>query len=204
MPRGVDCLTLPALRKAPDGQYHARSLAISVQELVVLRSKTIQATLESFEPDVLIVDNVPRGAVGELDSTLEYLRARGRTRCVLGLRDILDDPAAVHGEWRRAANEDAIRNYYDAVWVYGDPVVYDPIRDYHFAPDVAAQVCYTGYLDQRVRLEGWEGGDEGSGGLAIPDLPPGPLALCLVGGGQDGGASPKPSRRRTCLRTPPE
>ena len=66
---------------------------------------------------MLIVDNVPRGAVRELDPTLEYLHARGHARFVLGLRDVLDDPAAVHRDWHRAENEDAIRDYYDAVWV---------------------------------------------------------------------------------------
>src|SRR5207245_1790144 len=70
------------------------------------------------------------------------------------------------------------------VWVYGDPAVYDPVREYTFAPDVAAKVRYTGYFDQRARFEFGRG--NGKDPAAVRGLPPGRLALCLVGGGQDG------------------
>ena len=150
---GVDCVALPSLWKDASAQYHPRHLAVSLEELLALRAKTAGAALEAFAPDVLIVDNVPRGALRELDPVLEALRARGQTRLVLGLRDVLDDPTTLRSEWARAQNEDAVRDYYDAVWVYGDPAVYDPVREYAFAPDVAAKVRYTGYLDQRARLQ---------------------------------------------------
>ena len=183
LPPGVDVLTLPALHKDRDGQYQPRSLGLTLQELVDLRANTIRAALEAFKPDVLIVDNVPRGAVGELNPTLDYLRVHGHTRCVLGLRDVLDDPAVTHREWAIAANEEAIRDHYDAVWVYGDPAVYDPVREYNFSCDIAAKARYTGYLDQRMRLTSWE---EGSDPLADLGVPPGQLVFCAVGGGQDG------------------
>ncbi|MDQ3687734.1 MAG: glycosyltransferase [Acidobacteriota bacterium] len=184
LPDGADCMILPALHKGTDGKYSARRLDVSLQDLIALRSKTIRAALEEFEPDVLIVDNVPRGAVGELNASLENLRARGTTRCVLGLRDVLDDPAVVEREWRRAANEDAIRDFYDAVWVYGDPAVYDLRREYRLSPDVTRKVRYTGYLDQRLRLELAKA--EGVEPHAEFDLPSEPFVLCMLGGGQDG------------------
>jgi predicted glycosyltransferase len=183
---GVDCVALPSLRKDEQGQYHPRHLEVSLGELLTLRAKTARAALEAFAPDVLIVDNVPRGALRELDPVLESLRAKRRTRVVLGLRDVLDDPVTLQREWARAQNQEAVRRYYDAVWVYGDPAVYDQVREYAFAPDVAAKARYTGYLDQRARLTfGREGGD-GNDPIAALGLPPGRLALCLVGGGQDG------------------
>lgn len=184
IPVGVDYLALPALHKRKDGKYQSRRLDIPLQEIIALRSHTIRAALEIFEPDVFIVDNVPRGAVGELNLALEYLRDKGRTNCVLGLRDVLDDPAIVRQEWQRAANEEAICDYYDAVWVYGDPVVYDPVREYGFSPAVAAKVRYTGYFDQRQRLKFTN--PEADKLLANLELPLGRLALCFVGGGQDG------------------
>jgi predicted glycosyltransferase len=187
---GVDCVALPSLRKDEHGQYHPRHLAVSLADLLTLRAKTAGAALEAFAPDVLIVDNVPRGALRELDPVLESLRAKRRTRLVLGLRDVLDDPATLQREWARAQNQEAVRRYYHAVWVYGDPAVYDSVREYAFAPDVAAKARYTGYLDQRARLTlgGGEGGGEGDGNdpIVALGLPPGRLALCLVGGGQDG------------------
>jgi predicted glycosyltransferase len=100
----------------------------------------------------VIVDNVPRAALRELDPTLSALSAGGRARLVLGLRDVLDDPRVVQAEWRRAANERAIRDYYDEIWVYGDEPVCDPRVEYRFGADVAARVRFAGYLDQRERL----------------------------------------------------
>jgi predicted glycosyltransferase len=181
---GVDCVALPSLRKDADGRYHPRHLAISLPELLALRARTTRAALQAFHPDVLIVDNVPRGAVRELDPVLESLRAQGHTRLVLGLRDVLDDSVTLQGEWARAQNQDAVRRYYDAVWVYGDPAVYDAVREYAFASDVAAKVRYTGYLDQRLRLRFRR--PDGKDPEAALGLSPGRLALCLVGGGQDG------------------
>ena len=183
MPNGVDCLTLPALRKDFDGQSNPRYLDISVQELTAIRANVIRATIEAFKPDVLIVDHLPWGALRELEPTLEYLRLRGHTRCVLGLRDVLEDPVTMNREWSSAANEDAIREYYDAVWVYGDPNVYSLVCEYHLPRDIAAKVCYTGYLDQRMRLKLV---DPNTQRLDALKLPPGKLVLCLVGGGQDG------------------
>ena len=184
LPPNVDCLTLPSLHKNPDGKYQAGSLNISLKEITRLRSTIIQTAVAGFEPDLLIVDKVPRGAVGELDPTLKFLRKQGHTRCVLGLRDVLDEPAAVQRDWNRFANEDAIRDYYNAVWIYGDPIVYDIAHEYRFCPDVAAKIRYTGYLDQRSRLKYVAA--KSTELLRALNLPSGELVLCMVGGGQDG------------------
>lgn len=185
MPVGVDCVTLPSLSKHATGRYHARSLKMSLRRLVELRAGIIFAALEAYQPDVFIVDKAPRGAAGELDAVLAALRATGRTRCVLGLREVLDDSESVRKEWSKAANEEAIASYYDAVWVYGDPAVCDPVREYAFQPETAAKVRYTGYFDQRRRTQSTPEGDEA---MAALKLPPGRLMLCMVGGGQDGAA----------------
>lgn len=184
MPPGIDCLTLPALYKESDGQYRPRRLAIPLPELLALRTQTMVASLRAFEPDVLIVDNVPRGAIRELDPVLKYLRANGGTRCVLGLRDVLDEPGVVQREWHRAANESAIRDFYDAIWVYGDPSVYDMVSEYDFPQHVKAKIQFTGYLDPRLRTAPTQA--EQAQLTETLALPPGKLVLGLVGGGQDG------------------
>ena len=48
LPAGVDCVTLPALRKAADGCIKPRFLDVSDQDLVELRSKVISRTLRAF------------------------------------------------------------------------------------------------------------------------------------------------------------
>jgi predicted glycosyltransferase len=184
LPAGVDCLTLPALRKDVDGQCQPRYLDLPLADLTALRASVIRASLAAFEPDVLLVDHLPRGAARELDPALEHLRANGSSRCLLGLRDVLQDPETVRREWDLTASEDAIRAYYDAVWVYGDPAVFDTVRECHLPDDVAAKVRYTGYLDQRARTGCAEG--ESTEWWAELGETPDRLVLCLVGGGQDG------------------
>ncbi len=186
MPTGVDCLTLPALRKEANGQYRSRHLDVSVQKLTDVRAKSICAALEAFEPDVFIVDKEPLGANGELELTLKRLRNRGYTRFVLGLRDVLDKPISVSRKVRCEScmsKEDDIRNYYDAVWIYGDPNIYDLASECGFSPDIVEKVDYTGYFDQQQWLESsrhkefkipWDSGTYNS------------LVACMVGGGQDG------------------
>jgi len=184
MPGGVDCVTLPGLRKEADGALNPRFLDVSDQELIALRAKVIRNAVKAFEPDVLIVDHLPLGAGGELKRTLERLRRGGDTRCVLGLREVLTDRETVERTWSDQGNVDAMREYYDAIWIYGDPAVFDPVREYAVFDDVAAKVRYTGYLDQRPRLE--FAGPQAAQLLA--NVPPGRLALCVVGGGVDGHA----------------
>jgi predicted glycosyltransferase len=177
LPDGIDYLTLPAWQKTADGEYESRRLGLSVEDLRLLRAKTIRAALKAFNPDVFIVDNVPRGAMQELDLALELLRRRP-TRCILGLRDILDEPQAVRRQWRQAKNLPAIRRYFDGIWVYGDPAVYDLAATYRFPADIAAKIRYVGYLDAQVRLD--------AASASPVTAPKPPFALAMVGGGQDG------------------
>ena len=182
MPDGVDCLALPAIDKSLDGRYRPRSLAVSLQQLLRVRAETIKAAVESFEPDVLVADKVPLGLGSELQPALELLHDRGGCRMALGMRDVLDHPEAVRREWRDDGSADALRRYYDAIWVYGDARVYDPVIEYGLPPDLAAMVSFTGYIDRRAAESSVPAGDDDI------ELPNAPFSLCLVGGGQDGYA----------------
>src|SRR5437660_3951068 len=185
MPPGVDCVTLPALRRDANGGYNPRFLLdVSDGELIALRTRVIRSAMEVFHPDLLVVDYLPLGVAGELAPTLEFLKRRGKTRLVLGLRDVLYDPETVKRSWANQDNLDAIQNYYDSVWIYGDPTVFDPLREYELMESVATKAPHTGYLDQRPRLEY----AKAEAAPLVANLPSGKIALCLVGGGHDGGA----------------
>lgn len=185
-PANVDFLTLPALSKRSDGRYESRSFALTTQEVVGLRAKTILAAVQAFSPDLMIVDNVPRGVCNELDETLSYLRTRSDTAVVLGLRDILDDAVTVQAEWLARANYDWIRNCYDQVWVYGDQRFFDPIVEYNWSNDLATKIYFTGYLDRRETLS--EAYEDNALTRSIQRIQSRgtSVVLCMVGGGQDG------------------
>lgn len=78
---GLDCVTLPALAKNSDGQYSARHLRWSLEEITRLRSRIIQAAMDEFMPDVFVVDKLPRGIGNELVATLERLQRAGTNVC---------------------------------------------------------------------------------------------------------------------------
>lgn len=181
MPPGVDCVTLPSLGKGVDGQYFPRSLDMPMADLIDVRSRAITAVLRSFDPGVMIVDKAPRGIFDELMPGLELLKSRGR-HIVLGLREILDDPATVRAEWSDGGYEATIRAYYDRIWIYGDRDVYDTVSEYDLAPDIAGKARFTGYLNPL------DGGRPATGGDPLEGLghDGGPLDLCVVGGGRDG------------------
>src|SRR5439155_9915931 len=113
---------------------------------------------------------------------LQELHAEGWTRFVLGLRDVLDDPETVRREWKETGAEEAIHHFYDAVWIYDDRRVFDPVVEYQFGYQVAAKVSYSGYLTRKEpeSLVAWSDAD-GALGERHRDV-----VLCLVGGGQDG------------------
>ncbi|MGO2632285.1 MAG: glycosyltransferase family protein [Galactobacter sp.] len=143
-PDRTDVVTLPTVTKAVDGSYVPRRLGTDLDAVVGLRRAILTAALTSFSPDLLIVDKVPQGLCGELLQSLEVLR--GSTRMVLGLREVLDDTATTRAEWLTGGTEDVIREYYDEVWVYGDPSVFDPTKEYGWGGDTVAKTVQLGYL----------------------------------------------------------
>src|SRR5438309_1561341 len=65
MPPGVDCVTLPALRREADGGYNPRFLSdVSDRDLISLRARVIRSAIKTFVPDVLVVDCLPVGVGG--------------------------------------------------------------------------------------------------------------------------------------------
>lgn len=178
LPPGADSLILPSWHKTSDGKYRPRALGNKIKPLVRLRSQIIYAAINAFSPDMMVVDNVPRGAMRELDLSLPLLAAK-KTHLVLGLRDILDEPEAVKQQWRKQENSAALKAFYSAIWVYGDRRLYDQGKEYAFDAAIKNKMVFTGYLDATRRIQ------NASGHEAISPIAQ-PYALCVVGGGQDG------------------
>jgi predicted glycosyltransferase len=183
MPTGVDILKLPGLRKLGNERYGARRLPISAAEFATVRAQILRAAVESFRPHVLLVDKHPLGPGEELRPALQVARTEG-VRAVLGLRDILDQPATVASEWTPGAIFDQIERYYDRVLVYGQPHIFDPVREYGFPDPVAAMTSFCGYV---FRPASGPAPDEVPEELGR-DPRTRPLVLATAGGGEDGFA----------------
>jgi len=173
-PGRVDHVRLPGVTKLQDGAYSSEALGLDIDETTWLRAGLIETAVERFAPDLVIVDKEPTGFRGELLCALEKLRAKGTAKIVLGLRDVLDSPNVLAEEWARKGAVEAIRDYYDEVWVYGPKEIYDPTFGVELPQDVRARMFWTGYLRREV-----EGASE------TPDHP---YILVTPGGGGDGAA----------------
>jgi predicted glycosyltransferase len=181
VPPGVDLLKLPGLRKVDNGHYASRSMPIQFDEIRRIRTGLLAAIVESFRPTVVLVDKHPFGVGGELLPALEAARKAG-ARAALGLRDVLDEPAAVRSEWGARGVFERIPDYYARVLVYGQPDVLDPRRAYAFPDALAALTRFCGYvaLPQRDG-DAWEDGIR-------PSASERPFVLATAGGGKDGFA----------------
>lgn len=183
LPNNVDYVRFPGIRKLDNKSYESEKLLLKFNQIKRMRSHIIHSTAKTFKPDMFIVDKTPLGIKGELASTLKYLRKhRPNTKTVLGIRDILDSPKIVKEEWETSGVFHLIKKYFDEIWIYGDPGVYDFIKEYNVPPVLHNKIYYTGYLKKPV--------DFRRGLLSSAQKPISmsgtKMVLVTVGGGEDG------------------
>lgn len=145
-PPGVDHVRLPGVTKQADGSYVSTAMGMDIEATTNLRAGLIASAAEQFEPDLLIVDKEPTGFRGELLQTLDALKAQGRTKLVLGLRDVLDEPDVLAAEWAHKDAVAATEAYYDEIWIYGLRSIYDPTVGLPLSRAARARMHWTGYL----------------------------------------------------------
>ncbi|HEV3377106.1 MAG TPA: glycosyltransferase [Thermoleophilaceae bacterium] len=143
--RNVEIVSLPSLKKLGNGRYGARRLPISPTMLGAVRAGLITAAVESFRPDVLLIDKHPMGVRGELRPALQSLPEWGG-RAVLGLRDILDDPATVREEWSDDGVVEFTEAHCEALLIYGNPHVFDFVGEYGLPASLARRARHCGYV----------------------------------------------------------
>ena len=177
MPQGSDYVKLPALVKVEAERYEARSLQISSESIQSLRSNLILHTMRDYQPNVLLVDHSPTGSKGELLPSLKYLQERGGCQRILGLRDIIDAPAAVTSLWRKTGVYKVLEDHYDHVVIYGNRAFYDPVVQYELPASVAQRTRFLDYVCNEP--------DKAEETVSARD--PRPMVLVTIGGG-DGGA----------------
>ncbi|NNG04369.1 MAG: hypothetical protein HKM95_09745 [Inquilinus sp.] len=171
----VDFIRIPGVIKLHNGEYTSLNLNIDTEETIAMRASIIEHTAAIFDPDLFLVDKEPLGLRGEARGTLEILKNRG-TQLVLGLRDVMDEPALLAPEWERKNVLPALEDLYDQIWVYGLPQVCDPLLGIDLPDAVLRKMVYTGYLRREATP------------AARPALPllDRPYFLVTPGGGGDG------------------
>ena len=148
---GIDFVRVPGVVKQLSGDYDSANLRVGVEHTMEMRTRIIRDTADIFRPDLFIVDKEPLGLRGEVGPALHLLKERG-TPLVLGLRDVMDDPAALAQEWERKKIVPALRDLYDEIWIYGLPQINKPLTGIDVPPSVRHKMVYTGYLHRELPL----------------------------------------------------
>lgn len=174
----VDFIRIPGIIKLHNGSYTSLALHIDLEDTLALRESIIHHTARIFNPDIFLVDKEPTGLQGEVLSTLKMLK-NTNTRCVLGLRDVMDDPELLEEEWQRKQVWPVLDKLYDELWVYGPENMGSPLEGMPLADSISHKMHYTGYLQRHLP----ENIDESS-----IDIPQQPYVLVTSGGGGDGVA----------------
>ncbi len=173
LPERVDTVKLPVFRREADGTLYAATLGVDMPMIESMRSEILRSAAAAFDPDVVVVDKTPLGLRDELVPMLELLRGRGRSRIVLGLRNVEDDPARVRAAWSEANTLSAVGRYYDCAVVYGPDNTTNDALSCLDGVEMPVPVTHVGFV--------------GNSPATTPpdDLPSGYL-LVTVGGGSDG------------------
>ena len=173
----VHVTLVPGIIKTDADEYRALSTEHDIHDAIEQRSRIILETAQSFQPNLLLVDKEPLGVRGEVQATLEWAKQHG-VPMVLGLRDVMDEPALLAREWARKNAVAAIEDYYDEIWIYGLPQIFDPLAGIDLAPAARRRVVYTSYLRRSDH--------DGATDVALPQPLEPPFLLVTPGGGGDG------------------
>ena len=180
MPERVDYVKLPSVRKVGVDRYQARSLGLSDEGIRELRSNLALRSIQGFDPHVLLVDHAPVGMGGELRPALDWLREH-RPHCInlYGMRDVVDDPAAVVALWTERGTYDVLRDLYDHILIYGSPDVLDVVSAYGFPDALRAKAEYCNYVQEQP--------SEARERIVVPPNTGIPLVTVTIGGGDGAG-----------------
>lgn len=177
-PERLSCVQLPPVVKTGVEDYRARAQGLSLPLISRARSAILSDVVTRWHPDVLLVDHAPHGMKGELLPVFDTLRASSPdTTVILGLRDILDDPARVQATWTTQGVYDTLDSVYDHVLVYGQRDVFDVARAYRLPEPLAQRVAYCGYVTADLPTAALR-----PAGVS----PTGGYLLGTIGGGGDG------------------
>src|SRR6266487_1304098 len=147
LPERCDYIKLPSLLTPGGWQRTALEEEDAKRHLRELRGTILRDAALGLAPDLVLVDHEPLGAKGEFAAGLRALKAaRPDTRFVFGLRDIMDDPERIRGQWRELGVYDALDHLYDGIAVYGSPALHDVAEAYGIPPGIRPKLHYCGYI----------------------------------------------------------
>lgn len=136
-----DFLKLPAqLTAAAEGADRAAETAA----IRALRRALLREAVVHLQPNLVLIDNEPIGAQGEMLDAIDALPPNARL--VFGMRDVVDDPDAVQARWHEDGVHSILEDRFARILVYGDSSLFDSLEIYQMPASVRKKSAYTGYI----------------------------------------------------------
>ncbi len=184
LPDNLDYVKLPAM---PRRELYAslpptEGFTGSHNSTIRFRSALALTTVQGFDPHVVVIDHAPGGLFRELAPSLEWLASRStRPQFALLMRDITFSPEQTRDIWRNEGTYGYLDDLYDAILVYGEQAIFDPIASYAMSDQAASRTRFCGFLAPQLPRR--------SETLVREELRVGNRKLIAVsaGGGADGG-----------------
>jgi predicted glycosyltransferase len=149
LPENLDYVKLPAM---PKRELYAslpptEGFTGSHNSTIRFRSALALTTVQAFDPHVVVVDHAPGGLFRELAPSLEWLAGRSpRPQFALLMRDITFSPEQTRDIWRNEGAYPYLDSLYDAILVYGEQDIFDPISSYAMSDRAASRTRFCGFL----------------------------------------------------------
>ncbi|GAA2194216.1 glycosyltransferase family protein [Streptomyces bangladeshensis] len=153
LPSAMDVVKLPAFTNYDNvaGWATRGRAAMAAGPLFRMRAEMAEVFLRHYEPDVLLVNHLPKGAENELAPALTSTRGNGGRR-ILTLRGVLFDADKTNREYFSEEGARWIDQHFDAIHVHTHPDVFR-LEDHYAVPGyLKDRIRYTGYLVDEFRL----------------------------------------------------
>ncbi|MEM9907684.1 MAG: glycosyltransferase [Cyanobacteria bacterium P01_D01_bin.44] len=181
VPPSVQVINLPAIKTDTEfRELQPVDSTLSLVEVQTLRQQQLLKVLDSFQPDVLMIELFPFGRRRfsfELIPLIESARAQN-TKVVCSLRDIVvtkRDQARHEAKICRLMDQ-----YFDQLLIHGDPSLHPLEESFSRVNDLDCDVHYTGYVVQQPENTRLTIVDQIALGKKAP------MILVSVGGGRFG------------------
>src|SRR5215216_2065728 len=183
LPENLDYVKLPAMPKRdlyaslpPTAGYTG-----SHNSTIRFRTALALATVQAFDPHLVVVDHAPAGLFRELAPSIDWLRRRDPSPSLaLLMRDVTFGPEQTRSIWKNEGVYPLLDEAYARILIYGDRRVFDPIAAYEMSDVAASRTRFCGYLAPSPPLRSAaQVRDEVGAGTR-------PLVTVSVGGGADG------------------
>lgn len=150
-PPSVSVINLPAIKTDTEFQtLQPVDPLLSIEDAELFRRQQLLEVLQTFKPDVLMIELFPFGRRRfsfELIPLIEAAREQG-TKVVSSLRDIVvtkSNQARHEAKVVRLINQ-----YFDQLLIHGDPALHPLKESFSRVEDLDCDVRYTGYVVQQV------------------------------------------------------